>query len=223
MSLRNAVKRKTHKERAQPKGRKKLGLLEKHKDYKLRANDFQRKRKAIEILQRKAELRNTDEFYFGMHNERTERGVHKVVRDNVKNQEPLSLEMSRRLDKDYLNMTLAHESNKLKKLESNLHFIGLNPSELSLPRTKIEFITSSDEENEDNDETFNNSIDSSVLSNDKAYNELLRRKQRVDALSNAIKHVELKHNLTKSGKRQEIKPSEGNKPAQYKWRRERLR
>ena len=32
-SLRNAVKRVEHKERAQPASRKKLGLLEKHKDY----------------------------------------------------------------------------------------------------------------------------------------------------------------------------------------------
>ena len=34
-SLRNAVKRVTHKERAQPAARKRFGLLEKHKDYEV--------------------------------------------------------------------------------------------------------------------------------------------------------------------------------------------
>ncbi|KAK0391720.1 hypothetical protein NLU13_1219 [Sarocladium strictum] len=53
-SMRNAVHRRNHKERAQPHERRKLGLLEKHKDYSERA------------LRNKAAERNEDEFYFGM-------------------------------------------------------------------------------------------------------------------------------------------------------------
>ena len=51
-------------------------MLERKKDYKARADDFHRKEKALEALQRKAEERNPDEFYFGMEHARTRGGVH---------------------------------------------------------------------------------------------------------------------------------------------------
>lgn len=56
--------------------RRKYGLLEKKKDYVLRARDFHRKEKALKSLKRKAEERNPDEFYFAMENAATNRGVH---------------------------------------------------------------------------------------------------------------------------------------------------
>lgn len=42
------------------------GLLEKHKDYVQRANDYKRKTKALASLREKAAFRNPDEFYFAM-------------------------------------------------------------------------------------------------------------------------------------------------------------
>ena len=65
-SLRNAVKRVTHKERSQPQSRSHLGLLEKHSDYKLRADNFHKRQDRIKALTRKAAERNEDEFYFAM-------------------------------------------------------------------------------------------------------------------------------------------------------------
>lgn len=73
-SLRNAVKRPVHKERAQPASRKKLGLLEKHKDYAQRAQDYHRKQTRLRGLREKAAFKNPDEFYFGMTKAKTKVG-----------------------------------------------------------------------------------------------------------------------------------------------------
>ena len=73
--MRNAVQRRNHKERAQPLGREKWGLLEKHKDYALRAKDHKDKQKRLKILKEKAALANPDEFSFKMMSSRTRDGV----------------------------------------------------------------------------------------------------------------------------------------------------
>lgn len=74
-SLRNVVQRRNHKERSQPQERSKWGLLEKHKDYTLRAKDHNAKKRKIKALQSKAAQRNEDEFYFGMMRSQTRNGV----------------------------------------------------------------------------------------------------------------------------------------------------
>ncbi|RDA95571.1 hypothetical protein CP533_1234 [Ophiocordyceps camponoti-saundersi (nom. inval.)] len=65
-SMRNALQRRPHRERAQPHERRRLGLLEKHKDYALRAQDYNKKQAQLKALRQKAADRNEDEFYFGM-------------------------------------------------------------------------------------------------------------------------------------------------------------
>ena len=65
-SMRNAVTRRPHKERSQPASRSKWGLLEKHKDYSLRAADYNLKKQKLSQLSRKAKEKHPDEFAYGM-------------------------------------------------------------------------------------------------------------------------------------------------------------
>lgn len=61
-SLKNKIPKRTYKERAQLSWRKRLGPLEKHKDYVKRARLYHRKQDKLQFLQIQAELRNPDEF-----------------------------------------------------------------------------------------------------------------------------------------------------------------
>lgn len=70
-SFRNAAQRRNHRERVQPLERQKWGLLEKHKDYQLRARDYKSKQTRLKALRERASTRNPDEYYFGMTKERT--------------------------------------------------------------------------------------------------------------------------------------------------------
>lgn len=71
-SIRNSLHRRNHKERSQLAHRTRLGILEKHKDYVLRARDYHSKQDRITRLKQKAADRNKDEFYFSMKRQRTE-------------------------------------------------------------------------------------------------------------------------------------------------------
>lgn len=122
-SLRNVVKRVTHKERAQPLSRAKLGLLEKKKDYKERSNDYKQKQKNLKSLREKAANRNVDEFYFNMHKSHMKNGHHKII-DDGKCLDMTLAKLLKTQDMGYLHMKKALEMSKIESLDSNLHQIG---------------------------------------------------------------------------------------------------
>jgi U3 small nucleolar RNA-associated protein 11 len=122
-SLRNAVKRVTHKERSQPAARKKFGLLEKHKDYVERAQDYHKKQDYMKILKKKAADRNPDEFYFKMNNSAVnKKGIHKEKRDGSLDTSVVKLLKTQ--DMGYIVNKKVIDDRKVKKLQSSLHLIG---------------------------------------------------------------------------------------------------
>ncbi|EWM22544.1 Small-subunit processome, Utp11 [Nannochloropsis gaditana] len=121
-SLRNAIPRKTNKERSQPAARKKFGLLEKHKDYVQRANDYKRKTKALASLREKAAFRNPDEFYFAMTKGQTKEGVHRV-RPAEASLPHDHIALLKTQDMRYVNMKRALDVKKAEKLQAGLHFL----------------------------------------------------------------------------------------------------
>ncbi|KAI0094245.1 small-subunit processome [Irpex rosettiformis] len=118
-SLRNSLHRRNHKERSQLAHRSRLGILEKHKDYVLRARDYHSKQDRIIRLRQKAADRNKDEFYFGMIRGKTEGGVHVQDRGNV----ALPIDIAKVLksqDANYIRTMRTTNAKKIDKLKSQL-------------------------------------------------------------------------------------------------------
>ncbi|KAJ9082260.1 hypothetical protein DSO57_1006044 [Entomophthora muscae] len=117
-SIRNAAHRRNHRERSQPQSRQRFGLLEKKKDYLLRAKDYHKKKDTIKALREKASFRNPDEFYYKMINTRTKARLRNTLLDND------TLKLLRTQDLAYIATQRNQESKRIEKLRAELHFIG---------------------------------------------------------------------------------------------------
>ncbi|OQO11745.1 hypothetical protein B0A48_03472 [Cryoendolithus antarcticus] len=125
-SMRNAVQRRNHKERAQPAERQKWGILEKHKDYSLRAKDHNLKKRKLSALKSKAADRNEDEFYFGMMSSQSRNGV-KVAKRGEENSggggKTLNMDVVRLMktqDVGYLRTVLQATRREMEGLEKEV-------------------------------------------------------------------------------------------------------
>ncbi|KAK9150708.1 hypothetical protein Syun_009017 [Stephania yunnanensis] len=227
-SLRNAIHRRAHKERAQPQARKKFGLLEKHKDYVLRAKAFQKKEEAIQKLREKAAFRNPDEFYFKMMKTRTIDGVHRPE-SQARQYSQEELMLMKTQDIGYILQKLQSEKNKIAKLNSALHALdGQLPSKhvyYAEDREEAREIRSQCSKRgkpspaEDVPDHIKRKLHSS-------YKELEARKNRVQELEKLHGEMSLQKELKKKGRKRKLREDELVNPTSgpvYKWRAERKR
>ncbi|NXG46171.1 UTP11 protein, partial [Psilopogon haemacephalus] len=123
-AFRKAAKsgQRPHRERAQPASRKKLGLLEKKKDYRIRARDYHKKQNALRALQKKALDKNPDEFYFKMIRSQLQDGVH-VVKQPKDEVTPEQMKLMRTQDIKYVETKRVAEAKKIERLMSELHLL----------------------------------------------------------------------------------------------------
>lgn len=113
------IAKKQHRERAQPQSRKKWGLLEKKKDYRLRAQDYHRKEAHLALLRSKASQANKDEFNFKMIKAKTKDGVLVASRGaEVLNDEQAKLFKTQ--DAGYLRTLINNEQSKIDKAKATL-------------------------------------------------------------------------------------------------------
>ncbi|KAA1468036.1 u3 small nucleolar RNA-associated protein 11 [Dentipellis sp. KUC8613] len=118
-SLRNSLHRRNHKERSQLAHRSRLGILEKHKDYVLRARDYHSKQDRLTRLRQKAADRNKDEFYFGMNNQRTQKGVH--IKDRGNSALPVDMvKVLKSQDENYIRTMRTAGLKKIEKIKEQL-------------------------------------------------------------------------------------------------------
>lgn len=220
-TMRNAVKRITHKERAQPSDRKKFGLLEKHKDYIERAKDYKTKQNHITNLRRKALDRNPDEFYFKMNTSQVRNGVHHSQNEVTKSMDQAMVNLLKTQDMGYITTKKAIDDSKIKRLSENLHLIGDQR-----PKSHTVFVDSVNELDSFNpaeyfgtapelvDRTFNRpklaNIDQTIVSSNSgaikdgdskkpaAYKELRERVKRSEKLKSAILQLTQQRNLSNS-------------------------
>ncbi|KAL7434307.1 hypothetical protein ACHAXM_003976 [Skeletonema potamos] len=121
-SLRNAVKRITHKERSQPQARSHLGLLEKKGDYRQRSRDYHRKQDRLKSMREKIANKNPDEFYFGMHNSRvTDEARQKELEEKGLGAD--SVRIMKDQDLAYVRMQRMMDGKKIERLQSSLHYL----------------------------------------------------------------------------------------------------
>lgn len=206
------MNQKTHRERHQPKAREKLGLLEKKKDYQLRAQDRHDKEDTLKLLRKKALNKNPDEFYHHMVNSKIKDDEHYEI-DKEEELTPEQKKLMETQDKKYIIMKRTIEKRKIQRLQEQLHLID-DPKRLK----KSKYIKFNDDGQPMKNLSLGTRLDllKSNLDDDtlmklnaereKSIKELERRIQREKDLAKIQRKFELK-NLTKN-QRKGVKPKE---------------
>ena len=198
---------RTHKERSQPLGRSRFGLLEKHGDYQKRARDYHSKQERLKALRVRATYKNPDEFYFGMINAQvSKRGRHQDDKEGIKGSLPTdTIKLLKTQDVSYVMRQRVLNEKHIERLKQ----------ELTLPVQSAHVRFNLEDEKEDKADA---STEWKV--NEEKIKELRAREERDRQLRIAEADLQAQRNRMGKGAHKKIGEDE-NGIAIYKWETER--
>ncbi|KAH7647616.1 hypothetical protein FG379_001873 [Cryptosporidium bovis] len=214
-SLKHSVHRRVHLERATPAKRLRFGILERKKDYKLRAIRYHEKENLFKSLSEKARTRNPDEFDFKMVNSRMENGRYtkitggkegKFSSQSLSSMNSAERKLAESQNMTYVNYRRSIDESKIKRMKKELTLFGEN-----FERNHTFF---SDDDSEEKGKYKSNNIDE-YLSNGiiknltKSYRIMNDIKARADSLRKVSNHLELQKNMQSSERKRKIINSDG--------------
>lgn len=231
---------RVHRERANVLRK---GFLERKKDYKVRAKEFNRRENVVTKLRQKALDKNPNEFYFHMKSSRLMDGVHYEIRKDDEELSPQEMKLMQTQDLNYINYKRQMDSKKIEKLQSELHFTDSRDK----PKNKHTFFVNNKEEKKTINFAEKMNVDPELLQmgfnianpeslknvslkDIEASNQVKALKYR--RLENKIKREEFlktlsgkmqikKCLLNKNEKAKKVKKGTAAQPAVYKWKVER--
>ena len=222
MSLKKVIQSREHRERSQPASRQKLGLLEKKKDYVLRARDFHKKERRLKALRQRAAQKNPDEFYFGMINSKV------TSKKSTGTQLPGDvLKLLKSQDLQYVSMQKHLNAKKMDRLQADL------PQSLAGPEASAEHLVFVEDPSEldeiihsqpqnANDDISNEEEIEGVSKKSAALREYQIREERIRMLTVAERKLQTQKHLMQPGRRKIVGTDEFDQPI-FKWRAERKR
>lgn len=242
------VQKKQHRERSQIQGRERYGLLEKKKDYRLRAADYHKKQAALKALKKKAANYNPDEYYHAMTRRQADQNGALVADRGNEELSVQEVKLLKTQDANYIRTIKSKEIAQIDKQKKDLNFRSqgkhtvyvdsaedqknFKPEEFfetdrsMLKRRENRLRLSQLKSNEkiiNDDGKFFNPETKAKLDEKKLKNMRLlkERMDRVEKLNKVESRMQLTKELMKKGSRKKMKDLEGK--IVYKWKNQRKR
>ena len=216
-NIKKYIPRRKYRERGQIERRKRLGFLEKKKDYKIRAEDYHTKEKKYKNLKEAARTRNPDEFYHKMIKAKIIDGEH------VQFPEDKNLEQKLVTNTQFINLVNFKKSQLEKEAEKMKIRLQLNKDIFEGGNKSIHTLYYDDEdeyfeeqkkekENEflnkkrknDEEEQDDNNDKKITPENKQLINTYKQRKKHINQLEQISKGLQEQKELLKGGKKKKI-------------------